>query len=225
MNILSNPPITWRQYGPNALIFRLADHPEDAVFERLQSISHAIENSPPVGLVDSFRGFTTITLEFSTARTGSLETLANDLVKAWNVTPPRATEPRHIEIPVVYDGLDLHRVAEHTGLSPEEVCFLHRSASYRVQMLGFCPGFPYLHGLDPRLHTPRLDSPRAQVPAGSVAIGGEHTGIYPVNRPGGWNIIGHTSERLFHPDRAKGNNPESAFLLRAGDLIRFVSAP
>ncbi len=222
MNTALSLLITWRRYGPHGLIFRLADHPGDSVFERLQSISHSLEVSPPVGLVDYFRGFTTITLEFEAAHAGSLEALADNLARAWNVTPPYEGTPRRVEIPVVYDGPDLQRVADHTGMSTEEVCFRHQSAHYRVHMLGFCPGFPYLHGLDPRLHTPRLDTPRPGVAAGAVAIGGEHTGIYPVNRPGGWNIIGHTNEKLFHPDRAGGSDPERAFLLRPGDLIRFV---
>lgn len=225
MNTSSSPPITWHRYGPNGLIFKVADNPANSAFERLQSISHALEVSPPMGLVDYFRGFTTITLEFSGARTWSLEILANDLVKLWNVASPLAIAPRRVEIPIVYDGPDIQRVAQHNGMSPEEVCFLYGSTSYRVHMLGFCPGFPYLHGLDSRLFTPRLDTPRAQVVAGSVAIGGEHTGIYPVNRPGGWNIIGHTTEKLFHPERARGTDPTSAFLLRPGDLIRFVSTP
>ena len=85
-------------------------------------------------------------------------------------------------------------------------------------MLGFAPGFPYLGGLNPRLHTPRLAAPRARVPAGAVAIGGEHTGIYSVESPGGWNIIGHTSVKLFDPTRKN----EAMFRLRPGDRVKFV---
>ncbi len=224
MNMDSTQPITWRRYGPSGLIFTFSDHAGEKVFERLHSVAETIENSPPPDLVDYFRGYTTLTLEFSEPSAAHLESLAVELANAWNARPPLESESRLIEIPVRYDGPDLPRVAQHAGLSVKEVCSIHLSANYRVHMIGFCPGFPYLHGLDPRLNTPRLDTPRTLVSAGSVAIGGEQTGIYPVNRPGGWNIIGHTLEKLFHPDLARGGNPEKAFLLRAGDLIRFVPA-
>ena len=121
------------------------------------------------------------------------------------------------EIPVRYDGPDLERVAKIKGLSVAQVCELHAATIYKVYMLGFAPGFPYLGDLDKRLHTPRLASPRTRVPAGSVAIGGEHTGIYSVASPGGWNIIGHTVAKLFDP--ATDATP---FLLQAGDRVRFV---
>ncbi len=225
MNTVSNPAITWRRYGPCGLIFSFSDHPGDGVFEHLQSISRALDIAPPEGLVDYFRGFTTLTLEFSEVLPENIEPLANELLRTWDGATPCTTLPRRFDIPIIYDGPDLSRVAAHSGLSPEEVCSVYQSTTYRVHMLGFCPGFPYLHGLDSRLHTPRLDTPRAQVAAGAVAIGGGHTGIYPVNRPGGWNIIGHTSERLFNPENTRENSPENAFLLRPGDLIRFVPHP
>jgi inhibitor of KinA len=84
-------------------------------------------------------------------------------------------------------------------------------------MLGFAPGFAYLAGLDPRLVTPRRSTPRARVPAGSVAVGGEHTGIYPFDSPGGWHVIGRTPLRLFEPGRPAPS------LLSAGDEVRFVA--
>jgi KipI family sensor histidine kinase inhibitor len=90
-------------------------------------------------------------------------------------------------------------------------------------MLGFSPGFPYLGELDPRLHTPRLASPRVNVRAGSVAIGGGHTGIYTVDSPGGWNIIGHTPLKIFDPVRGEPNGPDDAmFWLKPGDRVKFV---
>ena len=99
-------------------------------------------------------------------------------------------------IPVRYTGEDLPRVAELHRLTVEEVVELHAAAEYMVAMIGFRPHFPYLLGLDPRLETPRLDTPRLRVPAGSVAIGGQQTGIYPAESPGGWNIIGFTDTSL-----------------------------
>ncbi len=130
-----------------------------------------------------------------------------------------ADRGRIIEIPVCYGGEfgpDLEDVARHAGLAPERVVELHSSAEYLVYFLGFSPGFPYLGGLPPELATPRLEAPRKRVPAGSVAIGGSQTGIYPVDSPGGWRIIGRTPLRLFDA----GRTPPA--FLSMGDRLRFV---
>lgn len=124
-----------------------------------------------------------------------------------------------IEIPVCYEGdfaPDLHDVAEHTGMTEQEVIDLHSSTIYPVYMLGFLPGFPYLGGMDKKLVTPRLKTPRTKIPAGSVAIGGEQTGIYPLDSPGGWRIIGRTPVKLYDSQR----NPP--ILFKAGDKIKFI---
>ncbi len=93
----------------------------------------------------------------------------------------------------------------------------HSGATYLIYMIGFAPGFPYLGGLDSRLVTPRLKTPRAKVAAGSVGIAGEQTGIYPVEIPGGWQIIGRTPLKLFHV-----SSEEEPVVLQAGDRLRFV---
>jgi 5-oxoprolinase (ATP-hydrolysing) subunit B len=121
-------------------------------------------------------------------------------------------------IPTHYTGADLAAVAEHAQLSIDEVIERHQAPIYRVYALGFSPGFPYLGDLDPALHMPRLASPRAQVPAGSVAIGGEHTGIYPQATPGGWRLIGHTEVPLFQAQK----NDARAFFLQPGDRVKFT---
>lgn len=129
-----------------------------------------------------------------------------------------AGDGRLVEIPVCYGGEygpDLAYVAEHAGLSADEVVSIHTSHPYRIYMLGFLPGFPYLGGLDTRLHTPRLDTPRTEIPAGSVGIGGAQTGIYPIASPGGWQLIGRTPLRLFNP-QGDGQLPYAA-----GDQIQF----
>jgi len=132
------------------------------------------------------------------------------------------TKERLVEIPVRYGGEcgpDLEDVARHAGLPPERVVELHASASYLVCFLGFSPGFPYLDGLPPELATPRLPSPRKRVPAGSVAIGGSQAGVYPMDSPGGWRIIGRTPLALFD---AQASPPA---LLAMGDRVRFVPIP
>lgn len=109
-----------------------------------------------------------------------------------------------ITIPVCYDeefALDIERIMTYTKLSYEVIIKLHSSHVYDVFMMGFLPGFPYLGVLDERLHMPRLEVPRKHVVAGTVGIGGEQTGIYPIDSPGGWNIIGRTPIALFHPKR------------------------
>jgi inhibitor of KinA len=125
---------------------------------------------------------------------------------------------RSLEIPVCYDAefaLDLARIAEQTTLDPSEVIALHLSAKYTTACIGFMPGFPFLAGLPKELHSPRLATPRTRVPAGSVAIAGAQSGVYPLESPGGWNVIGRTPIRLFD---ANANPPA---LLRPGDRVRF----
>jgi KipI family sensor histidine kinase inhibitor len=123
-----------------------------------------------------------------------------------------------VDVPVCYERAfapDLHDVAAASGLDAATVVARHCSTTYRVAMLGFAPGFPYLFGLDPALHTPRRASPRTRVPAGSVAIGGAQTGIYPRELPGGWNLIGRTPLRLFAAER----DPPALFA--PGQHVRF----
>lgn len=119
-----------------------------------------------------------------------------------------------VEIPVLYDGPDLGRVAGRAGLDVESVVRAHTSGLYRVGFFGFAPGFAYLRGLDERLCTPRLGSPRERVAAGSVGIGGVYTGVYPSATPGGWNIIGRTPVRV-------GDGGAGGSVFSAGGSVRF----
>ena len=120
---------------------------------------------------------------------------------------------------MTYDGPDLAAVAEHTGRSPEEVARRHAAASYRVGFIGFAPGFAYLLGGDPQLAVPRRDEPRERVPAGSVALAGAYTAVYPSASPGGWQLIGRTTVRVFDADR----RPPA--LLEPGARVRFEALP
>ncbi len=131
------------------------------------------------------------------------------------------TQTRKItRLPVLYggdEGPDLAFVARHANLEVDEVIRLHTQPLYLVYMLGFTPGYPYMGGLDPRLATPRLSTPRLKTPRGSVGIAGGQTGIYSVDSPGGWRIIGRTPVKLFDPE----STPQ--FLFEAGDYIQFRS--
>lgn len=210
--------LTLTPYGPNAWLLHFAKQPGDAAFQASRAISQSLEAEPPAGLIEFVPGYTSMLLEFSEPPPdlkSLLVRLGKQLKQETEAGPIR-------EIPVVYDGPDLNRVAEHAGLSRHQVIELHASAQYRVALIGFAPGFPYLEGLDPKLHTPRLDSPRPKVAAGSVAIGGSHTGIYSIPNPGGWNLIGRTEVRLFDPARARPGHEHAICWLQAGDRVRFV---
>jgi inhibitor of KinA len=125
-----------------------------------------------------------------------------------------------IEIPVCYDkdfGADLERVAQHTQLSIDEIIQIHTSKTYHVYMLGFLPGFAYMGIVDERISTPRLIIPRTNVAAGSVGITGSQTGIYPLDSPGGWNILGRTPFTLFDVRK------EQPCLLQPGNTVKFIS--
>jgi inhibitor of KinA len=125
-----------------------------------------------------------------------------------------------VEIPVLYDPLvapDLEALAAEKGLSVHDLAAAHASGVYWCALLGFRPGFPFLGGLDRRLHAARLATPRVRVAAGSVGIGGQQTGVYPVESPGGWRLIGRTPVRLFTPEHA------DPFLVHPGDAVRFVA--
>lgn len=107
-----------------------------------------------------------------------------------------------IELPICYElGIDLERISKHTGLSIEQVISLHLNSVYRSLFIGFTPGFIYADGLDERLSCPRLDDPRTKIPEGSIGIGGNQTGIYSLESPGGWNILGRTPEKVFDMNR------------------------
>ncbi|HSM75569.1 MAG TPA: 5-oxoprolinase subunit PxpB [Desulfobacterales bacterium] len=130
----------------------------------------------------------------------------------------RLPQPRIVEIPVSYGGAfgpDIAFVAAHNQIGVPEVVEIHSRTTYPIYAVGFAPGFCYLGGLDPRLHTPRLETPRTRVPAGSVGIAGAQTGVYPQASPGGWRLIGRTPLRLFAPERP------APVLYQAGDKIRF----
>ena len=174
---------------------------------------------PTVGIRNLHPAFASVLIDFDPRRRShaQIESLIRERMAASSDAPE--PKSRLVEIPVCYGGAlgpDLDDVARHTGLPPERVIELHASVEYRVYFLGFSPGFPYLGGMPTELATPRLSAPRKRVPAGSVAIGGSQTGIYSIDSPGGWRLIGRTALPLFDPN----TNPPA--LLQMGDRVRFV---
>lgn len=125
---------------------------------------------------------------------------------------------RLVKVPVLYGneyGMDIEYVAEYNKLSVDEVIRIHSDRKYLIYLMGFTPGFPYLGGMSDRIATPRLEKPRQNIPAGSVGIAGNQTGIYPIDSPGGWRIIGRTPLRLYIPEK------DPPVLLEPGLYIQF----
>jgi inhibitor of KinA len=208
--------------GDSALVVRIAPDEaagDAATIEALRAAVAGLATANLPGVVDVAAASATVTLVFDPTMTsvGTLGPLVEHLLRARSERP--APAPRAVSLPVCYGGAhgpDLDAVAEHTGLDPNTVIRLHTNARYRVAMIGFLPGFPYLVGLPAALAMPRLAEPRMQVPAGAVGIAGDRTGVYPLASPGGWRIIGRTPLPLFHPDR------DPPTLLAAGDIVRFT---
>jgi inhibitor of KinA len=208
--------------GDSALYVRMGYGIDPDLNGRVRAMVHLLENEPIEGIIEWIPGYCTLMVVYDPliisyrqliARLQELEERKDEIV-----FPP----PLVIEIPTTYGtenrefGPDLQSVADHTKLSPENVVELHCSVDYLIYMIGFTPGFSFLGGMAPQLETPRLENPREKVPAGSVGIAGPQTGIYPIESPGGWRLIGRTPVKLFDPER------DEPILLKAGYYIRFM---
>lgn len=171
------------------------------------------------GVVDVIPAFCSLLINYD-PRVTTYEELKSRMLCLVKMDIKSGAEKKKIyEIPVCYGGEygpDIANIAAHAGLSEEEVIQIHSSRDYLIYMLGFLPGFCYLGGLDERIHTPRLANPRIKINAGSVGIGGSQTGIYPLDSPGGWQLMGMTPVKTYDPAR------EVPILVQAGDYIRFV---
>jgi inhibitor of KinA len=168
------------------------------------------------GVLDVVPGISSITVYYEYPAT-NYDTLIKLIAPALNedISSLAVDAGRLIILPVLYNGPDLEKVAQTHSMTIDRVIKEHSQPKYKVQMLGFLPGFPYLSGLPETLHTPRLATPRVKVHAGAVGIGGDQTGVYPVDSPGGWNLIGQTPVPLF------SSAAQDPFLLKQGDRLQF----
>jgi inhibitor of KinA len=205
--------------GDSALIINLADEISDSsgLLARVLSAAATIEGAKLPGVVDVTSSYESVAVFFDLPQVEpDIEDKIRVLIASAGV---RASgKKRRVQIPVCYDeefALDLDRVANHTSLTPDAIVTLHSSAEYTVACIGFMPGFPFLAGLPQQLRVPRLESPRTKVSAGSVAIANAQAGVYPLESPGGWNVLGRTPLQLF---RVNENPPT---LLRPGDCVQF----
>ncbi len=213
-------PHTIAPLGDRALTIDFPSVDPANVRDLLRTLDARVRMDAPAGVTARVPAIRTLTLHYEPTRTtySALQHYIDTTLADLPVRPEAPREP--VIIPVRYGGEfgpDLADVAESHGTSPAAIIEAHTAGRYTVAMLGFLPGFPYLDGLDPALHTPRRATPRTSVPAGSVGIGGSSTGIYPFASPGGWHLIGRTSATLFAPDRT----PPA--LLEPGDQVRFVA--
>ena len=215
--------VTVESYGPSALIIRFAHAVSRDSLARRRGILARLESLSLTGVTDIVPAYGEILLEFDfpieKSHSATRRLLETAVAEA---EPIPAAAARLHEIPVRYDGPDLADLAREKGLAIDEVVALHAGPVYDIYQIGFSPGFPYLGPLDSRLHAPRLANPRTSIAPGSVAIGGEHTGIYSVASPGGWRIIGHTEVPIFRPQHGRGGGSEEAFLLHPGDRVKFI---
>ena len=189
-----------------------------AVLALFKSLSTLIESGALLGIENLHPAYESLTIDFDPQAVLPAE-LEKQIANVCRRIKRPASSSRLIEIPVVYDdenGPDLADASASIGLTREQLIARHTSSEYEVAFLGFSPGFPYLRGLDPALSCARKQVPRLKVPAGSVAIGGNQTGIYPEESPGGWQLIGRTGLELFDPSR------DPATLLAPGDRVRFT---
>lgn len=219
--------------GDSAAVVILGDSISPQIHRRVRALCSHLERHPFAGLTELVPSFTSVAVYYDglavlkaypdVIRPGGehypFPLVAERLAEMLRLVKDKAAPPpRTVRIPVYYGGEagpDLEFVAGHNHLTPQEVIRLHSSVDYLVYMLGFAPGFPYLGGLPAAISTPRRESPRLAIPAGSVGIAGDQTGVYPLETPGGWQLIGRTPLALFKPE---GVPPT---LLQAGDTVRF----
>ena len=184
---------------------------DKAVNRRIQGMAQAILKTPHSALTDVIPGYSTLYLEYDSAK------LSETQLKTW-LEAFRNAEPapgRQLTVSVLYDGPDLDDVAKRTGLNVAEVIVRHSAAEYHVYALGFTPGLAFMGDLESVLRLPRRDAPRGVVSAQSVAIANGQTTVYPVASPGGWHLLGRTTKPVYNP------TAENPFLFNAGDRVRF----
>ena len=205
--------------GDSALLVELGDKIDSAVNQRVHALNALLQANSIAGIVETVPAYCTLLIHYDPL------ILTLNQVTHWvqdkltQADDSLHRKPRQLEVPTRYGGAsgpDLETVAVSKGMSAADVVRIHSEREYTVYMMGFTPGFPYLGTLDERLIMPRMDTPRTLVKAGSVAIAGSQTGIYPLDSPGGWHLIGWTALKLFDPLSS------SPFLFLPGDVVNFI---
>ena len=206
-------------FGDSALVVEFGRIISRAANQKVVALNYALKKAAIEGVGELVPTYRSLLVCYDPLKIGfeRLVSAVKDIEKNLDATRTQK-DARKIVVPVVYGeeyGPDLACVAETHGLTEEEAIKKHTGTEYRVYMIGFVAGFPYLGEVADEIATPRLETPRLKVPAGSVGIAGKQTGIYPREAPGGWRIIGRTSIKLFDPKL------EPPALLSPGDTVRF----
>ena len=205
--------------GDRALVAEFGNKIDPEVNDQVHALAGSLEKACPAGITELVPTFRSLLIHYDpdVLSYDQLKKKVEELEKDCHFASD--TKRRVLHIPCCYGshfGPDLPFMEKYTGLTRDEIIFLHSSRDYRIYMLGFLPGFVYLGGLDKRLEMPRLSTPRVKIPGGSVGIGGNQTGVYPMDSPGGWRLMGSTPVNFYDPLR------QEPVLCSSGDYIRFV---
>ena len=205
--------IEWRSsiLGEGALLVSPdAEHSLPQIYQ----LTSQIEVKQLSGIVDLVASYNTLCIFFD-EKSSSFSSIIEELASLTN-SSEAGDKASIVTVPLCYElGLDWSEVEEYTQLGRKEIIRIHSSAEYTVAMMGFIPGFVFLAGLDERISCPRKQTPRTAIPSGSVGIGGNQTGIYSLESPGGWNILGRTSLSFFDINQIPPTQ------VNPGDIIRF----
>ena len=209
--------VSFTPLGDQAITVTFGSEIQAKTNQQVQAFRHLLKEERKDYIVDVVATFTNVTV-FYDARQMDYAEIKKEL--SGLLTDLEAYQDHrtiyNIHLPVWYNGMDLERVSEITGLTKEEIVERHSGKPYPIYMIGFLPGFPYIGGFPEEFAIPRLEKPRQQVPKGSVGIVNAQSGIYPVSSPGGWNIIGTTPVELIRIEK------QYPFYYQAGDWITFV---
>jgi KipI family sensor histidine kinase inhibitor len=206
-------------FGDSALIIEFGEVISPEANQKVLALNQTLSKANIAGVEETVPTYRSLLIRYNPLKT-TYEQLVfqiKDIEKNLNKLAV-GTEGRRMVVPVVYGGEygpDIGFVAKYHGITEEMVVKLHSEREYRVYMIGFVAGFPYLGEVPDEIATPRLETPRIKVPAGSLGIAEKQTGIYPCEAPGGWQIIGRTPLKLFNPLQ------QPPALLRPGDIVKF----
>lgn len=210
--------IRYKSAGDHALVAEFGNEISKEINHQVRALAFLLDQEPVEGITEMVPTYRSLMIHYNPLIIDEKGMIAALEKKEKKLNSLELPPPMVTEIPTLYGGEygpDLMDVAKHTGLAEQEVINIHSSTEYLIYMLGFTPGFPYLGGMDPRIAAPRLSKPRTKIKKGSVGIANTQTGIYSVDSPGGWKLIGWTPVPLFEPE---GKSP---FLLKAGDYLKF----
>lgn len=206
-------------FGDSSALIQLGDEIDLEINQHVHALAQLIEASSINGVIESVPAYATLLVHYNPLVLSFAQIKDRLRVKISQIEETTSRKPRQVEVPVRYGGefgVDLEHVARHLHLSVEDVIRIHSKKNYTVYMMGFTPGYPYMGKLGDALIMSRLETPRTRVAAGTVAIAGSQTGIYSIESPGGWRLIGWTPLKLFDPES------DSPFLFSPGDEVKFV---